>query len=93
MIVIIMNNTVTDRDAYLPLAKLFVADAKCDAGCLGMEILVPEDDPDHVTFIHKWEKKSDFDAHCLGKAFEKHIPRLAPYYVSGETTIYNSLSE
>lgn len=89
MVVVITKNQVHDRDDYLKIAKLFVSEARCDAGCLGMQILTEPDDSNHVTFISRWEKKSDFAAHCAGSSFAKYIPQMGQYYEGGVDTFYD----
>lgn len=88
MVLVIVKNQVSNQAAYLALARQFVADARCDAGCLSMEIAVQPEDMHHVTFISRWEEKSDFEAHCAGRSFAKHIPVMAPYYEGGVDSFY-----
>lgn len=88
MVFVIIKNNVNNQEAYLTLAKSFVADARCDAGCLGMEIIVQPEDRRHVTFVSRWEQRSDFEAHCAGNTFAKHIPGMTPYYEGGTDSIY-----
>lgn len=88
MVLVIIRNQVNNQEAYLALARQFVADSRCDPGCLGMEIAVQPEDKHHVTFISRWEEKSDFEAHCEGSSFAKHIPVMAPYYEGGVDSIY-----
>jgi len=92
MVVVITKNQVKSRAEYLRIAKKFVSEARCDAGCLGMQILTREDEPNHVTFISRWEKKSDFEAHCAGSSFAKYIPQMAQYYEGGTDTFYDVVS-
>lgn len=88
MVLVIIQNQVNNQEAYVALAKKFVADARCDAGCLSMELAVQPEDKTHVTFLSHWEEKSDFEAHCAGTTFAKHIPLLAPYYEGGTDHFY-----
>lgn len=86
MILVITDNRVKEREKYLPIAKAFAEDAKHDKGCHGMEIYVDEEKEDRVVFLSRWDRKEDFLAHTQGAAFQKHIPGMAPYYVSGTDT-------
>jgi quinol monooxygenase YgiN len=83
MVLIITDNKVTDRDAYLPLAQAFARDVALDKGCHEMNVCVNPDISDRVVFVSKWDSKDDFFAHVKGPSFAKHIPGMAPYYVSG----------
>lgn len=87
MTVVITENIVKERDTYLGLAKAFIEDAKEDKGCHSMEICINPEKPDCVIFISKWDAKEDFLAHVGGASFEKHIPDMGPYYISGTDTI------
>lgn len=86
MVLVITDNRVNDREAYLPLAKAFAADAANDRGCHGMEVCVDPEIKDRVVFLSRWETKADFEAHVQGKSFAKHIPGMGPYYISGTDT-------
>lgn len=86
MTIVITDNRVTDRAAYLPLAQAFVEDAKHDRGCHGMQICTDPEQADRVVFLSEWDSKEDFLAHTQGAAFAKHIPGMGPYYVSGTDT-------
>ena len=88
MVLVVIKNNVNNQEPYLALARQFAADARCDAGCLGMEVVVQPEDKHHVTFVSHWEAKSDFVAHCEGRTFAKHIPLMAPYYEGGVDSIY-----
>ncbi len=88
MVFVIIKNSVNNQEAYLPLARSFAADARCDAGCLAMDVLIQPEDRKHVTFVSRWEDVSDFEAHCAGSTFAKHIPGMAPYYEGGTDSIY-----
>lgn len=91
MTTVITDNTVKERETYLPLAKAFAADAtQNDKGCHGMEVLVDPEKEDRVVFISKWDSKEDFLAHVQGATFAKHIPGMGPYYVSGTDTFLES---
>ena len=84
MTTVITTNIVTDRDAYLPLAKAFAEDAAAhDKGCHGMKVLVNPEAQDEVTFVSHWDSQEDFLAHVQGDTFKKHIPGMGAYYVSG----------
>ena len=86
MILVITNNEVTDAAAYLPLAKAFAAEAAHDKGCHGMRVYKDTEKENHVIFLSWWDSKDDFIAHVQGPSFAKHIPGMAPYYVSGTDT-------
>ena len=87
MTTVITTNIVTDRDAYLPLAKAFAEDAAAhDKGCHGMKVLVNPEAQDEVTFVSHWYSHEDFLAHVQGDTFKKHIPGMGAYYVSGTDT-------
>lgn len=87
MILVITKNTVKNREAYLPLAKAFAADAAYDRGCRMMEVCVDPETENEVVFVSKWETKEDFQAHIQGESFRKHIPGMGPYYVAGTDTV------
>lgn len=86
MVAVITDNRVNNREEYLPLAKQFAEAAKTDKGCRQMEVYVDPDDGERVVFLSKWDKKEDFLEHTKGAAFQKHIPGMASYYVSGTDT-------
>ena len=86
MILVITDNRVKDREAYMPLGKAFVKDTWSDYGCHSMELCADPDKADRVVFVSKWSSKEDFMAHVQGSTFAKHIPGMAPYYVSGTDT-------
>lgn len=88
MVEVIIKNKINNMEAYLEIAKRFVADASCDAGCYDMHLLIQPEDKEHVTFISRWEQSSDFEAHCAGSVFKKYIPLMAPYYEGGTDTFY-----
>ncbi|MDO4622825.1 MAG: antibiotic biosynthesis monooxygenase family protein [Eubacteriales bacterium] len=88
MLAVITQNTITDPEAYLKAARRFVREARCDSGCLEMNLLYNTEDPTHVTFFSKWEKESDWQAHTMGETFHKHIPSMAPYYQGGTDSFY-----
>lgn len=87
MTTVFTTNVVTDRDAYLPLAKAFAEDVIAnDKGCHGMQVFVNPETKDEVTFVSQWDSQEDFLAHVQGETFAKHIPAMGPYYVSGTDT-------
>lgn len=87
MTTVFTTNVVTDRDAYLPLAKAFAEDVIAnDKGCHGMKVLVNPEAQDEVTFVSHWDSQEDFLAHVQGDTFKKHIPGMGAYYVSGTDT-------
>ncbi len=88
MVEVIIKNKVNNLEAYLPLAKNFASDSCCDAGCLGMNVLIQPEDHEHVIFVSQWECKSDFEAHCNGSTFKRHIPLMSQYYEGGTDCIY-----
>ncbi len=87
MIAVVTDNTVKDRDAYLPLARAFAADAAHDAGCRGMTVCIDPMRPDHVVFLSRWEDEASWHAHVGGATFQKHIPAMGAYYAGGVDTI------
>lgn len=86
MILVITDNKVKNREDYLPLAKAFVQDVLHEKGCQSMEVLKDMEESDRVVFLSRWDSKADFEAHVQGDTFRKHIPGMAPYYVSGTDT-------
>lgn len=87
MVAVIIDNTVNNVEAYLPLAKAFAEAGSKDKGCIEMKAYVNPEQKDHVFFVTKWESKEDFENHVKGPAFAKYIPQMGPYYVSGKDTI------
>ena len=63
MVLVITDNRVKDRDAYLPLAKAFAADGANDKGCHEMNVYVDPGVENRVVFVSKWDAKEDFLAH------------------------------
>lgn len=89
MVTVITDNRVSNRAAYLPLAKAFAEDTiKEEKGCLGMEVLVDQDVEDRVVFLSRWEKREDFLASVGGTVFNRHIPGMGPYYISGTDSFF-----
>lgn len=85
MVTVINDNRVNNREKYLPLAKAFAQEsAAVEKGCLGMEVFTDLEQEDRVVFISRWETKEDFLVTVGGAVFNKHIPAMAPYYVSGK---------
>ncbi len=91
MITVVTDNRVKEREAYLPLAKAFAKDVLLEKGCQSMEVLRDTEAEDRVVYLSRWDSKADFEAHIQGKAFEKHIPKMAPYYISGTDTFLESV--
>lgn len=91
MVTVITDNRVKEREAYLPLARAFAQDVLLEKGCRGMEVFRDVKATDRVVYISRWDSKEDFEAHVQGNAFHKHIPGMAPYYVSGTDTFLESL--
>ena len=87
MTLVITDNKVKHRDAYLPLAKAFAEDGSKDRGCYEMNVYADPEVLDRVVFLSKWNSKEDFLAHVQGSSFAKHIPGMEPYYVSGTDTL------
>lgn len=85
MVLVITDNRVKDRDAYLPLAKAFAADGANDKGCHEMNVYVDPEVENRVVFVSKWDARR-FSCACAGESFAKHIPGMAPYYESGTDT-------
>ena len=86
MIIVITDNRVKDREAYLPLAKAFAEDGSHDKGCHGMQAFTDPEQADRVVFLSRWDSREDFLAHVQGPSFAKHIPGMGPYYISGTDT-------
>ena len=86
MIIVITDNRVKDREAYLPLAKAFAEDGSHDKGCHGMQVFTDPEQADRVVFLSRWDSREDFLAHVQGTSFAKHIPGMGPYYISGTDT-------
>lgn len=63
MSTVITDNRVTDRDAYLPLAKAFAKDGVKDKGCYGMQVFANLEQADRVVFISEWDSKEYFLAY------------------------------
>lgn len=91
MITVITENKVKEREAYLLLAKAFAKEVLLEKGCQSMEVLRDTESEDRVVYLSRWDSKADFEAHIQGKAFEKHIPKMAPYYISGTDTFLESV--
>lgn len=91
MTLVITDNIVKDKEAYLPLAKAFAEDGRNDKGCHEMHVYDNPETTDHVVFVSKWDSKEAFLASVGGPAFSKHIPGMAPYYVSGTDTFLESV--
>ena len=92
MITVINDNRVSDREKYLPLAKAFAEEsAAVEKDCLGMEVYADLEQEDRVVYISRWETKEDFQATVGGAVFNKHIPVMAPYYVSGTDSFLESI--
>ena len=51
MVLVITDNRVKDRDAYLPLAKAFAADGANDKGCHEMNVYVDPEVENRVVFV------------------------------------------
>ena len=62
MVLVITDNRVKDREAYLPLAKAFAADGSNDKGCHEMNVYVDPEVENRVVFVSKWDAKEDFRA-------------------------------
>jgi quinol monooxygenase YgiN len=86
MILVITDNKVKNREAYLSLAKAFVEDTLNDKGCREMQLCIDAEQTERVVFVSKWEEKEDFMAHVQGETFAKHIVGMSPYYVTGTDT-------
>lgn len=86
MTLVITDNRVSDKEAYLPLAKAFAEDGQHDKGCHEMHVYDDPEVADRVVIVSKWDSKEDFLASVGGPAFNKHIPGMEPYYVSGTDT-------
>lgn len=91
MVIVINDNRVNDVEAYMPLAKAFIEDAKKDKGFIEMNVGVDKEIPGRVVYVSKWESKEDFINHASGPAFQKHIPIMTPYYVSGVDTFLEEM--
>lgn len=88
MVVVINDDRVTDVEAYLPHAKAFAQDAmEHDKGLLSMEVLTDPAVPGRVLYLSHFETEEDFRAHAAGATFQKHLPDLAPYFISAQDTI------
>ena len=88
MIMAITRNKVNDFEAYLPLALAFAEDIKSIPGCLSITTTIPEDGDNEIMFVSTWTDKDAWQAHIGGDVFNKHIPGMAPYYVSGVDSFY-----
>lgn len=89
MIVVMNDDRVKDVEAYVPVAKAFAADAVAnDKGCISMEVLVDPEIPGRVVYLSHFETKEDFDAHAMGPTFQKHLPNMAPYFISAKDTFF-----
>lgn len=84
MVIVLNDNRVKDVTAYLPLAKAFVEDTLIEKGCIEMNVGVDHEVPGKVVFVSKWETKEDFLNSIGGPAFQKHIPLMEQYYISGQ---------
>lgn len=84
MVIVITDNCVTDVEQYLPLAKAFAAAASQDKGCHGMKVYRDSMAEGRVVYISRWDSKDDFMNHIEGATFQKHIPAMSAYYVSGK---------
>ena len=93
MVLVMNDDQVNNREAYLPLAKAFVEDAKKDKGCIDMNIYVDPEDEGRVVYVSHWESKEDFLAHMQGPAFAKHIPGMGQYFISAKDTILSQVTE
>ena len=84
MVIVLSDNRVKDVAAYMPLAKAFAEDTKTEKGCIEMNVGVDHKVPGRVIFVSKWETKEDFMNSIDGPAFQKHIPMMGQYYISGQ---------
>ncbi len=88
MVVVMNDDRVNDVEAYLPHAKAFAKDAlEHERGLISMEILVDAEVPGRVVYLSHFETKEDFINHTKGETFKKHLPELAPYFISAADTI------
>ena len=83
MTLVITENIVSNREEYLKLARAFAEDGRNDKGCHGMEVYLDPEKTDTVVFVSTWDAKDLVQ----GPSFAKHIPGMAPYYVSGSDRV------
>lgn len=87
MILQIVDNTIRPELAglYLAAAKAFAADSiQNDPGCIRMEVLRRENQPDHVYIVSAWESEEAMQA---STTFLKYKAELKPAFLGNETTI------
>lgn len=90
MILQIVDNTIKPemKEEYLSAARDFAKDSsENERGCLGMEVWLDEENPDHVYIISRW---SDQQAMSEAALFLKYKPRLKPCFVGNAATILRS---
>lgn len=90
MILQIVDNTIRPEmeSAYLAAAKAFAADStQNDPGCIRMEVLRREDQPDHVYIVSAWESE---EAMLASITFLKYKADLKPAFLGNETILLRS---
>lgn len=90
MILQIVDNTIRPegKAGYLAAARDFAADStQNDAGCIRMEVLCREDQPDHIYIVSAWETEEAMQASAT---FLKYKARLKPAFLGNTTTILRS---
>ena len=89
MVVVINDNRVSDVEAYVPVAKAFVADAvENDEGCISMEVLVDPGTPGRVMYLAHWASEEAFRKNATGATFQKWLPELGKYFISAEDHVF-----
>lgn len=87
MILQIVDNTIRPEmeRAYLAAAKAFAEDStRNDPGCIRMDVLRREDQPDHVYIVSAWESEAAMQA---STTFLKYKAQLKPAFLGNETTM------
>ena len=74
------------RDDYLPLILANARAARDEPGCLGFEILVPEDEADAVYLYEVFENAAALDAHWQTSHFKAYREAAAPFVVDRQIT-------
>ena len=74
MVLVITDNRVKDRDAYLPLAKAFAADGANDKGCHEMNVYVDPGSGEPRRIRIEMGCKRRFSCTCAGRVLCKTYP-------------------
>ncbi|MBB5265544.1 quinol monooxygenase YgiN [Catenibacillus scindens] len=77
-----------EMDAYLEVAKQFVAAMRGEEGCISSQLCRSNSDENKAVYFVQWRDMDCAKAHSQGENFKKYIPLMGAHFIGCDEDMY-----